>query len=62
MVSNKQVDLRKIENFIRSKSYPEDIPKYKTKKADFRKSCKNFKISDGHLIYKGKKKGDMWQW
>ena len=54
MASNKRNDLRKIENFIGSKSYPEDISKDKRKKANFRKSCKNFKIVDGHLIFKGK--------
>ena len=44
MASNNQADLKKIENFVRSKCYPEDISKDKEKKATFRKSCKNFKI------------------
>ena len=34
--SNKQVDLRKIESFVRSKCFPEDIPKVKGKKANIR--------------------------
>ena len=38
MASNKQIDLRKIENFVRSKCYPADISKDKGKKANFRKS------------------------
>ena len=56
MVSHKHVDLRKIENFVRNKCYPEDISKDEGKKANFRKSCKNFKIIDGHLTYKGKRR------
>ena len=52
MTSNKHVDLRKIENFVRSKCYPENLLKNKGKKTDFGKSCKNFKIGDGHLTYK----------
>ena len=48
MASTKHVDLRKIENFVSSKWHPEDISKDK-KKANFSKSCKNFKIVDGHL-------------
>ena len=43
MTSNKQNDLRKIENFVRSKG----------KTANFRKPCKNFKIVDEHLTYNG---------
>ena len=45
MASNKHVDLRKLENFVRSKG----------KKANFRKPCKNFKIVDEHLTYKRKR-------
>ena len=56
MVSNKQLDSRKTENFVRSKCYPEDISKDKGKKANFRKSCKNFKIVDGRLTYKEKRR------
>ena len=43
MASNKHVDLRKIENFVRSKG----------KAANFRKPRKNFKILDKILTYKG---------
>lgn len=56
MASNKHVDLKKIESFLRSKSYPQEISKDKGKKANFRKSCKNFKIVDGHLSYKEKRR------
>ena len=45
MASNKSVDLRKIENFVRSKE----------KTANFRKPCKNFKTVDEILTYKGKR-------
>ena len=51
MTSNKYVDLRKIENFVRIKCYPEDVSKDKGKKANFRKSCKSFKIGAGHLTF-----------
>ena len=54
IASNKHVHLRKIESFVRSKHYPEDISKDKDKKANFRKSWKNFKIVDRHLTYKVK--------
>ena len=53
MTSNKHVDLRKIENFVRNKYCPEDISKDKGKRANFRKSFKNF-IVDGYLTCKGK--------
>ena len=43
MASNKHVDLRKIENFVRNKG----------KAANFRKPRKNFKILDKILTYKG---------
>ena len=56
MASNKHADLRKTENFVRSKWYPKDIPKDKRKEANFRKSCKNFKIVDGYLTCKGKRR------
>ena len=57
MASNKHFDLRKIENYVRSKCYPEDISKDKLKKANFRKSWKNFKIGHGHhLTNNGKRK------
>ena len=56
MAGNKYVDLRKIGNFVRNKCCPEDISKDKGKKADFKKSFENFKIADGHVTYKGKKK------
>ena len=56
MAGNKYVDLRKIGNFVRNKCCPEYISKDKGKKADFKKSFENFKIADGHVTYKGKKK------
>ena len=45
MASNKQVEFRKRKNFVRSKG----------KTANFRKSCKDFKIVDEILAYKGKR-------
>ena len=54
MASNKRVDLMQIENFVRRKSYSEDISKNKGEKANFKTSCKNFKVFDWYLTYKGK--------
>ena len=51
MASNKHVHLKQ----IRSKCYPEDISKDKGKKANFRKSSKNFKIVDRSHIKREKK-------
>ena len=45
MASNKHVDMRKIENFVRSKG----------KTATFRKHCKKLKIIDEILTYKEKR-------
>ena len=45
MAINKHVDLRKIQNFVRSKG----------KTANSRKLFKNFKIVDENLTYKGKR-------
>ena len=39
-IGNKQVDSGKIETFVRSRYYPEDMSKDKGKKANFRKSSK----------------------
>ena len=49
MASNNHVELIQIENFVRSKFHPEDIPKDRGKKANFRKSCKNYKVVDEYL-------------
>ena len=57
MASIEDVNLTKIENFARSKYYPEDISKDKGKRANFRKFCKNFKIVEWHLTYKEKTGG-----
>ena len=47
MASNKHVDLRKTENFVRSNCNPEDISKDKGKKVYLRKFCENFKTLMG---------------
>ena len=62
MASIEDVNLTKIENFARSKYYPEDISKDKGKRANFRKFCKNFKIVEWHLTYKEKtgRGGEGW--
>ena len=56
MASNRHVDLGKIENFVSSENYPENILKDTGKKANFRKSCSNFKTVDGNPTYKGKRR------
>ena len=64
MASIEDVNLTKIENFARSKYYPEDISKDKGKRANFRKFSMNFKIVEWHLTYKEKRGGgggDVWQ-
>ena len=50
MVSNKYVDLRKIENSVRNKYCPEDISKVKGKKYNCRKNLQ------WHLTYKRKRR------
>ena len=55
MAETEHVDLNSIENYIRNKTYPEQL-KDKGRKANFRKACKKFTIADGHLTYKGKRR------
>ena len=50
IASNGRTDLRKLENFVRSKYYPD-----KAERGDFRKSCTKFKIVNGH--HREQKKG-----
>ena len=59
MASNKHVDLEKTKIFVRAKCDLEVISKDKGKKADIRESCKNFKMVDRHLTYKGKRRVAM---
>ena len=47
----KHVDLRDVEQFIRNKTYLEQVNN-KGLKRNFRKSCKHFSFVDGHLTYK----------
>ena len=44
------------QKFVRSKCYPEVISKDEVKKTNFRESCKNYEMVDGHLTYKGKRR------
>ena len=55
LTSSKHVDLRQIENFVRSKYFPKHLSKDKAKKANL-KFCENCKIVDGHLTYKEKRR------
>ena len=45
-------DLEQIEEFVRSKCYPEDAKGDKGKKRNFRRAYKNFTITNGQLMYK----------
>ena len=56
MASSKQIDLKKIENFVRSKCYTEYVSKDKGKIANLKKSLKNFKV--GIILHT---KGDIWK-
>ena len=56
MARNKHADLSKIEDFFRRKYYSEGISKDKGKIANLRKPCENFKVVDGHLTCKGKRR------
>ena len=55
MASSKQIDLKKIENFVRSKSYTEYVSKGKGKIANLKKSLKNFKV--GIILHTKGKEG-----
>ena len=55
MAETGHVDLSSIENYIRNKTYPEKL-KDKGRKANFRKACKKFTITDSHLTYKAKRR------
>ena len=48
MAETGHVDLNSIENYIRNKTCPKKL-KNKERKANFRKACKKFTITDGHL-------------
>ena len=56
IASNKHVYLRKIENFVRGKCFPEDTPKGKKANGRILKSLRAVKIFGGHLKYKGKRR------
>ena len=50
------VDLKAVEEFLRNKTCPKGILKDKGKKSNFRKACKNFRIVNGDLMYKEKRR------
>ena len=56
MASNIQVDLRKTENFVGSKCYPEDISEVKERKLISENLVRSLKSFDGHLTCKGKRR------
>ena len=56
MAAKHPVNLKVVEEFLRRKIYPKEIAKDKGKKANFRRSCKNFSIKVGELFYKKSKK------
>ena len=56
MAAKHHVNLKVVEEFLRRKIYPKEIPKDKGKKASFRRTCKNFSIKDGELFYKKSRK------
>ena len=56
MTAKHHVNLTVVEEFVRRKIYPKEIAKDKGKKANFRRTCKNFSIKDGELFYKESRK------
>ena len=56
MAAKHHVNLKVVEEFLRRKIYPKEIAKDKGKKANFRRTCKNFSIKDGELFYKKSRK------
>ena len=56
MVAKHYVNLKVVEEFLRRKIYPKEIAKDKGKKANFRRTCKNFSIKDRELFYKKSRK------
>ena len=49
------VDIKKIENYVRTKCYPAEIKGDKGKKCNFRRACKKFSIINGQLMYMEKR-------
>ena len=47
----KHADLQNVERFVRNKEYPPAI-KDIGDKVDFRRACRKFSYSNGHLYYK----------
>ena len=56
MAAKHHVNLKVVEEFLRRKIYPKEIAKDKDKKANFRRTCKNFSIKNGELFYKKSRK------
>ena len=56
MAAKHHVNLKAVEEFLRRKIYSKEIAKDKGKKANFRRTCKNFSIKDGELFYKKSRK------
>ena len=50
------MDLKVVEEYLRRKVYPEEISKDRGKKANFRRTCKNFSPKNGELFYKDSRK------
>ena len=60
MSAKHHVNLKVVEEFLRRKIYPKEIAKDKGKKANFRRTCKNFLIKDEELFYKKSRKVIFW--
>ena len=50
------VDLKVVEEFLRRRIYPKNISKDKGKRANFRRTCRNFSLKNGELFYKDSRK------
>ena len=45
-----------MEEFLRRRIYPMNISKDKGKRANFRRTCRNFSLKNGELFYKDSRK------
>ena len=50
------MDLKVVEEFLRRRIYPKNISKDKGKRANLRRTCRNFSLKNGELFYKDLRK------
>ena len=55
MADKTHVDLTKVKNYVKNKTYPAEILRDKGKKSNFWKSCKSISVVNGQGMYKEKR-------